>query len=299
MSAALIALALQLAAAPGSPPAESSSGEHKSLVEVVMDHIADSRTIELQTPWGPKYELTFPEWKIPIGARVLDISITKHVFWMWVSSLLLLAVVLMGTSRRKGDSVPAGPTNNIIETFVLFVRDDIAVRNMGEHLGQEFTPYLCTIFFFILFCGLVGVLPFTATATGNIAVTASLALCTFVLTQFAGMRSQGVVGYWAHLVPPGIPWWLYPLMIPAELLGLVTKPFALTIRLFANMVAGHVVILFLLGMVFVLGTTLVAPVGVLFALGIYLLELLVIFIQAYIFTILSAVFIGMAASHAH
>jgi F-type H+-transporting ATPase subunit a len=300
MSGALLALALQLgAASPQSPGESPKMGERKDLVGVVMDHIADSRTLEFQTPWGPKYEFAFPEWKIPIGSRVLDISITKHVFWMWFSSLLLLAVVLTGTSRRKGESVPKGPTNNIIETFVLFVRDDIAARNMDAHLAEEFTPYLCTIFFFILFCGLVGVLPFAATATGNIAVTASLALCTFVLTQFAGMRSQGVFGYWANLVPPGIPWWLYPLMIPAELLGLVTKPFALTIRLFANMVAGHVVILFLLGMVFVLGTVFVAPVGILFALGIYLLELLVILIQAYIFTILSAVFIGMAASHAH
>ena len=303
MNAALLAMALRLGAAVAAPAAapddKPRSEERPGLVEVVMDHIADSRTLDLQLPWGPKYELTFPEWKVPIGGKVLDLSITKHVFWMWVSSALLLLVVLIGTSRRRGQAVPKGPTNNIVETFVLFVRDDIALANMDEHLAHTYTPYLCSIFFFILFCGLVGVLPYAATATGNIAVTASLALCTFTLTQYAGMRSQGVVGYWANLVPPGIPWWLYPLMIPVEILGMFTKPFALTIRLFANMIAGHVVILFLLGMVFILGTQLVAPIGVAFALGIYLLELMVIFIQAYVFTILSAVFIGMAASHAH
>lgn len=299
MTATLLALALRLPLS-ATVPAESPHAEERhGLVEVVMDHIADSRTIDLQIPFGPKLEYTFPEWKIPIGDKFLDIGITKHVFWMWVSSLVLLAVVLLGTSRRKGEAVPKGPTNNIIETFVLFVRDDIALSNMDEHLAHIYTPYLCSVFFFILFCGLVGVLPYTATATGNIAVTASLALCTFVLTQYAGMRAQGVVGYWANLVPPGIPWWLYPLMIPVEILGMFTKPFALTIRLFANMIAGHVVILFLLGMVFILGTQLVAPIGVAFALGIYLLEILVIFIQAYVFTILSAVFIGMAASHGH
>ena len=233
-----------------------------------------------------------------MAGHVLDLSITKHVFWMWFSSLLLLAVVLASTRKRKGSAVPQGGAN-LIESFVLFVRDDVARKNMGHHEAEQYTPYLCSIFFFILFCGLVGVLPYTATATGNIAVTAALALCTFALTQYAGMRSQGVIGYWRNLVPPGIPWWLYPLMIPVELLGLFTKPFALTVRLFANMIAGHVVILFLLGMVFILGSQLVAPVSVAFALGIYLLELLVIFIQAYVFTILSAVFIGMAASHAH
>ncbi len=298
MTPAIVALTLRLGA--GAVPAEPAAAEeHKGLVEVVMDHISDSRTLDFQLPWGPKLEATFPEWKIPIGDKTLDLSITKHVFWMWISSFLLLLAVLSGTSRRKGEAVPKGPTNNLIETFVMFIRDEIALPNMGEHLAHSYTPYLCTIFFFILFCGLVGVIPYTATATGNIAVTASLALCTFVLTQYAGMRSQGVVGYWTHLIPPGIPWWLYPLMIPVELLGLLTKPFALTVRLFANMIAGHIVILFLLGMVFILGTQLVAPIGVAFALGIYLLEILVIFIQAYVFTILSAVFIGMAASHAH
>jgi F-type H+-transporting ATPase subunit a len=184
-----------------------------------------------------------------------------------------------------------------VEEVVLFVRG-IAVRGIGEHDADRYTPYLCTIFFFVLFCGLIGVLPFTATATGNIAVTASLAMCTFVLTQIAGMRSQGVIGYWTHLVPKGVPLWLYPLMIPVELLSLFTKPFALTVRLFANMIAGHLMILILLGLVFLLGSVFVAPISIALALGVYVLELLVIGVQALIFTLLSASFIGMA-SHSH
>ncbi|HEX9576991.1 MAG TPA: F0F1 ATP synthase subunit A, partial [Myxococcales bacterium] len=128
-------------------------------------------------------------------------------------------------------------------------------------------------------------------------VTVVLALCTFVVTQIAGMRAQGVVGYWTHLVPAGVPKWLYPVMLPVEILGLFTKPFALTVRLFANMVAGHIVIFFLIALT-VLISVYVVPVSIAFALGIFLLELFVALVQAYVFTMLSAVFIGMT-QHAH
>src|SRR5207237_9002481 len=127
--------------------------------------------------------------------------------------------------------------------------------------------------------------------------TVVLALFTFVVTQIAGMRAQGTVGYWAHLVPAGVPKWLFPLMLPVELLGLFTKPFALTVRLFANMVAGHIVIFFLIALT-VLISVYVTPVSVAFALGIFMLELFVGLVQAYVFTILSAVFIGLT-QHAH
>ena len=273
-------------------------GHSPSVVDVVMDHITDSRVIEFQNPLGRgKFEFEFPEWKVQVGNHTLDLTPTKHVFWMWVACALLLLVVFAAMAGAKAGEVHTG-LGNILETFVLFIRDEIALPNMGEHAGEAYTPYLCTIFFFVLFCGLLGVLPFAATATGNIAVTATLALLTFALTQVAGMRGQGVIGYWTHLVPPGVPWWLYPIVLPVELLGLVTKPFALTVRLFANMIAGHLVILFLLGIIFIVGSALVAPISVAFALGIYLLELVVILIQAYIFTLLSATFIGMAA-HPH
>src|SRR5438876_1014858 len=160
--------------------------------------------------------------------------------------------------------------------------------------------------FFILFMNLTGLLPIPAiagkfpgisTATGNLGVTVVLALFTFVVTQIAGMRAQGPIGYWAHLVPAGVPKWLFPIMVPVEVLGLFTKPFALTVRLFANMVAGHIVIFFLIALT-VLISPFIAPVSVAFALGIYLLELFVALVQAYVFNMLSAVFIGMT-QHAH
>jgi F-type H+-transporting ATPase subunit a len=304
---AALCLAAALSAEPTAEP------EHKGVVDVVLDHVTDSRTIEFQMPWGPKYEFTPPEWKVRLGSHALDLSITKHVFFMWVAMLLLLAVVLPASRKRAPDEAPAGMAG-AIEEVVLFVRG-IAVRGIGEHDADRYTPYLCTIFFFVLFCGLIGVLPFTATATGNIAVTASLAICTFVLTQIAGMRGQGVVGYWTHLVPKGIgpsglprtlgAWLvlpfqlaLYVIMLLVELVGLFTKPFALTVRLFANMIAGHLMILILLGLVFLLGSVFVAPVSIALALFVYVLELLVIGVQALIFTLLSATFIGMA-SHSH
>jgi F-type H+-transporting ATPase subunit a len=226
--------------------------------------------------------------------KVFDLSISKHVIWMWVAAGLLILAFGYATARRS--IVPKG-FYSLLESFVLFVRDEIAVKNIGEHHAHHYVGYLCTAFFFILFMNLVGLLPWGASATGNLSVTVVLALCTFVVTQVAGMRGQGVVGYWMHLVPAGVPKWLYPIMVPVEILGLFTKPFALTVRLFANMVAGHIVILFLLALTVILSVY-VAPVSVLFALGIFMLELFVALVQAYVFTMLSALFIGMA-SHAH
>ena len=237
-----------------------------------------------------------------IGAHHIDISITKHVINMWIAAGILL--LLLAAAVRRRAMVPKGGYN-LVETFVLFVRDEIAAKNIGHH-AELYTPYLCSAFFFILFMNLAGLLPIPAiagkfpgisTATGNLGVTVVLALFTFVITQIAGMRAQGAVGYWAHLVPAGVPKWLFPIMVPVEVLGLFTKPFALTVRLFANMVAGHIVIFFLIALT-VLISPLIAPVSVAFALGIYLLELFVALVQAYVFTMLSAVFIGMT-QHAH
>jgi F-type H+-transporting ATPase subunit a len=288
---------LALVAVLGSEPAEPAEGKH-DVVSVVMEHITDSRTIDLQLPWplSRKLEFTPPEWKVQLGSLTLDLSITKHVFWMWVAAALM-ALLFIGAGRRKReDEVPTGFAG-AMEALVKFVRDT-AIESIGEHDADRYVPYLCSVFFFVLVCGLVGVFPFTSTATSNIAVTASLAICTFVLTQIAGMRAQGVVGYWTHLVPAGVPWPLYPIMIVVEVLGLFTKPFALTVRLFANMNAGHIVILVLLGLIFMMNSQAVALVSVPFALGVYGLELLIIGIQAYIFMLLSATFIGLVV-HGH
>jgi F-type H+-transporting ATPase subunit a len=281
-------------AAPGAHGARRHPGEHGGdakeeggVAEDIFHHVAD----EVWVPLG--------FW---IGAHHVDLSITKHVINMWIAAGILL--LLLASAVRRRALVPKG-SYNLVETFVVFVRDEIAVKNIGEHASQ-YTPYLCSAFFFILFMNLTGLLPIPAiagkfpgisTATGNLGVTVVLALFTFVVTQIAGMRAQGAIGYWMHLVPAGVPKWLFPIMVPVEVLGLFTKPFALTVRLFANMVAGHIVIFFLIALT-VLISPFVAPVSVAFALGIYMLEIFVALVQAYVFTMLSAVFIGMT-QHAH
>ena len=160
-------------------------------------------------------------------------------------------------------------------------------------------PFFLTVFFFILFCNLIGLIPYSATPTGNISVTAALALCTFVVVQVAGIANNGLFGYFKSLVPSGMPLWLLPMMVPIEILGLFSKPFALCIRLFANMIAGHVAILVFLGLIIMLQNYLIAPFSVGFAAAIYLLEIFIAFIQAFIFTLLSALFISMAAHPDH
>ncbi len=198
-------------------------------------------------------------------------------------------------------SAPRGILQNMLETVVLYVRDEIARPNLGAKTDR-YLPYLLTVFFFILTANLLGLVPFGATATANITVTAVLALFTFFITQFAGTKD-----YWMHVLnPPGIPWFVKPILVPIEILGLFTKPFALAVRLFANMTAGHLVILNLVGLIFIVGAMSEAAgyataVPALFlTLFVYALEVLVAFIQAYVFTILSALFIGMAtAEHEH
>jgi F-type H+-transporting ATPase subunit a len=226
----------------------------------------------------------------------LDMTPTKHVVVMWISALLVVLVVL-GAVRKKA-LVPRG-LYNFVEVLVSFVRNEIAAKNIGEKDGDRFVPYLVTAFFFILFMNLFGLVPWSATATANLSVTVAMALFTFVVTQFAAIKSMGLGGFLAHLtggVPKSLAW-LWPIMIPVEILGLFTKPFALTVRLFANMVAGHFVILALLGLIFALGSPLVAVASVPMALAIFMLEIFVAFVQAYIFTMLSALFIGAGLAH--
>jgi F-type H+-transporting ATPase subunit a len=277
-------------AAPGAghkAEGEKAEDEEKaSIAEHIFHHVED----EVVVPIG--------FW---VGARYIHLDITKHVINMWIAAGLLLIVV--GLGARKRALIPKGGYN-LLETLVMFVRDEIAAKNIGHQAGL-YTNYLCSVFFFILFMNLTGLLPVPrfggfpgiSTATGNLSVTVVLALFTFVLTQIAGMRAQGALGYWLHLVPSGVPKALWPLMFVIEFFGLFTKPFALTVRLFANMVAGHIVIFFLIALTLFISVY-VAPVSVAFALGIFLLEIFVGLVQAYVFTILSALFIGMT-QHAH
>lgn len=223
-----------------------------------------------------------------------EMPITMHVLMMWISAGLLIAILPF--LARAWPLVPSG-LRNLLEVFVIFIRDELVLPNTGEE-GRPYLPYFLTVFFFILTVNLLGMIPGAATATGNISVTAALSLCTLGLINFAGIRKYGVVHHFQNFVPHGLPVWLVPLMLPLELIGLLTKSFALCIRLFANMIAGHVVILAFLSLIFLFSSVYIAPASVAAAAGLGLLEVFVAFLQAYIFTLLSSIFVG-ASLHPH
>ncbi|MFA6947002.1 MAG: F0F1 ATP synthase subunit A [Pedobacter sp.] len=232
-----------------------------------------------------------------MNTRPLDISITKNVVSLLISVTVLLFVFIgiANAYKKREGKAPKG-LQSILEPIIIFVRDDIAKPQLG-HKYKGFMPYLLTVFFFVWLNNLLGLIPFFpggANLTGNIAVTMMLALCTFILTTVNGNKN-----YWGHVFTPHVPWWLYPLMIPVEIIGLFTKPIALMIRLFANITAGHILILSLISLIFILKSVLVAGIAVPFVLFISVIELVVGFIQAFIFTILSALFIGMAVEEKH
>jgi F-type H+-transporting ATPase subunit a len=229
--------------------------------------------------------------------QIINLSITKNVASMILSSVILL-FVLFRTRRsyRNIKSAPKG-VQSFLEPIILFVREDIIKSNIGPKY-EKYTMFLLTVFFFILINNLLGLTPGAANVTGNISVTFVLSMFTFFIITFSANK-----GYWKHLIkPPGTPVALLPIMIPIEIFGVFTKPFALMIRLFANITAGHIIIFSLISLIFVASNNgenvvagwSVAPISVLFVLFIFLIEILVAFLQAYIFTLLSAVFIGLA-----
>jgi F-type H+-transporting ATPase subunit a len=186
---------------------------------------------------------------------------------------------------------------NLLEIFVVFVRDEIALPNMGPG-GLKYLPYLLTTFFFILVMNLLGLIPYGATSTSNISVTAALAFIAFIMIQVAAIRAEGVKHYVAHLTG-GVHWSLWPIMIPVEILGLFTKPFALCMRLFANMNGGHIVLLALVGIILLFRSSVIAPLPVLFGVGVMILEIFVAFLQAYIFIMLTSLFMGFGMQTEH
>lgn len=291
----LVALFLTLPATATLYASDAKSEGDKEKFDV-MHHILDAHTLDFE-PFG---EIHLPQWQpIQIGGLTIDLSPTRHVVMMWIASLLLIALMISVGAQYRAMKTPRAPKGlaNMVEAVVQFIRDDIARPNIGHHY-ERFLPYLLTVFFFILFCNLLGLVPFAATATGNIAVTLTLATFTFLLTQYAGIRENGVGGWLAHLTG-GAPPALWLIMIPVEIVSLFVKPFALTMRLFANMTAGHIVIIVLISLIFIFKSFVIAPVSVIFTLAIYCLELFVAFMQAYIFTMLSSVFIGLAMTHEH
>ncbi|MCU0441217.1 MAG: F0F1 ATP synthase subunit A [Bacteroidia bacterium] len=225
-------------------------------------------------------------------SNITDLSITKNVASMMVSMLFLFLIFFSVAAgyKKRGIGAPKG-LQSWLEPIILFVRDEIARPNLGENY-KKYMPYLLTVFFFIWMNNVLGLVPFFpggANVTGNIAVTLVLALFTFIITSFSGTKT-----YWGHVFTPHVPLWLYPLMIPVEIIGLFTKPFALMIRLFANITAGHILVLSLVCLIFIFKSMSVAGVSVPFVVFISVIEMLVAFIQAFIFTILSALYIGMA-----
>jgi len=266
---------------------------------MIFRHTADSHVLELPI---------IGEVHLPTGWMLfgVDISPTRHVVFMLLAALLVLGTVWYAAWRvqqrqRQGKS-PQG-FGAAIEAVALFVRDDIAIANIG-HNGAKFAPYILTLFFFVLYCNLLGLIPYGSTPTGNIVVTATLAILTFLITEISGFFTLGPKGYLKTIVfvPPGMHGLgavaMAGLMTPIELISKLVKPFALCLRLFANMTAGHFVILALLGLIFIFANWAVAVGSVAFVLFMMLLELLVAFLQAYIFALLTSVFIGML-QHEH
>ena len=274
-------------AAADTAAAAGAHEESDNLFTHLLRHVQDAH--EIETPFG-RFDL--PHLQL-FG---VDMSLTKHVVFLWVAAVVLIIALAVAARKNKRQTVPTG-FGNLVEIFVVFVRDEIAIPNMGEG-GIKYLPYLLTTFFFILLMNLLGLVPYGASATGNVSVTAGLAIIAYIMIQASAIRAQGLGHYFAHFTG-GVHWILWPIMVPIEILGTFTKAFALCVRLFANMTAGHIVIVSLLGLIFVfgklspaLGYTVSVP-SVLFTLGIDLLELFVAFLQAYIFTMLTSLFMGL------
>jgi len=262
---------------------------------MIFEHTADSHVVEL--PFG------LGEWHLPTGWTLfgIDVSPTRHVVFMGVAAICVLLAVLVAKGsivKRHREGRAPGGFGTAIEAMVIFIRDDVVLPAMG-HDGEKYLPYILTLFFFILFCNFFGLVPWGATPTGNLAVTGALALISFVVIEVSGMVALGPKGYLKTIVmvPPGMHGFgavaMAFILTPIEIIGKLVKPFALCLRLFANMTGGHFVILSLLGLIFIFASWAVAGASVALILFMMCLELLVALLQAYIFSLLTSVFIGM------
>ncbi len=283
-------------------------GHELDIGEVLLHHTADAWSVNFE----PLFTLHLPRWPdLHIGSFTVNLSPTKHVFFMFVAAALVFLTMRLAARQlerqRAGEKPPHGFAN-AIEAFVLFVRNEIAIANIG-HDGAKFAPLIMALFFFILYANVLGLVPWGSTATGNLAVTGALAILVFFVVEISGFLKLGPGGYMRTIFPkmPGLTGVggvvLSVAMAPIELLGKLVKPFALAVRLFGNMTAGHFVILSLFGIIFLFGHLAVWNwgIGILTAalvVGILMLELIVAFLQAYVFALLSAVFIGLM-QHEH
>ncbi|MEX0721725.1 MAG: F0F1 ATP synthase subunit A [Balneolaceae bacterium] len=237
---------------------------------------------------------------------IIDFSITSHLIYFWLGMGLAVLITIAAANRYKAgvgrDVEPKGAMQNLFEVLFVFIRDDVARGNIDDAKSDKYVPFLFTMFMGIAFMNLFGLLPWAATATADLTVTATLAIITFFVTQFSGTKD-----YWGHIFWfPGVPGWVRFILTPVEILGMFTKPFALAIRLFANMLSGKIMIIAILGLIFIFADLFgsvagygVSVVSVLLTVVLYALKVFVGLLQAYIFTLLSAVFIGMAAEDIH
>jgi F-type H+-transporting ATPase subunit a len=283
--------------------------EHFAPGDYITPHISDSHCMELPSSWKiwELHEVALPRWApIHIGSLELDMSPTKHVVFLLIGATIVALVMIFAAAAHTRQVQKGGPRKgfaSVIEVLVLYIRNQVALPNLGPH-GEGYAPYILTLFFFILTLNLLGLIPFGSTATGNISVTATLALITFIVVETAGIRANGIgylntIFYWNKDLPMVMRVPMFILMTPIELAGKFTKPFALAIRLLANMTAGHIVVLALIGLVFAFKSYYLGAVPVLAAVAIMMLELFVSFLQAFIFSLLASVFIGQMREGHH
>ena len=309
MRVRLGSLILAVVALAGAPAASRAQGGPEPRRDInILEHLGNSHRIELPY-WKPPYNypLDLPRFAlVHLGRLTLDFSITKHLVFMMLAAMIA-ALVLWYTAHAVARAQAAGrPPRGFaaaMEAIVLYVRQEVILPNVGPH-GEGYVNYLLTVFFFLLACNLFGLLPWGATATSNIAVTGAMAFLSLCVIEISGMHALGLKGYLGTIfyLPPGLPTWMRPVMLiimtPIEIIGKLAKPFALAVRLFANMTAGHVVLLALIGLTFLFQSYLVGIGASFLATGVMLLELFVAFLHAYIFTLLTSVFIGlMRAEH--
>jgi F-type H+-transporting ATPase subunit a len=320
--ALLLALGLALfadttSAQEHAPPPPAAAQEHdaapakkpKGPADILMPHLTDSKHFEY--PCLHSWEewachVTLPSWPVHVGSMTLDMGPTKHSMWLLISAIVVATILLLTARAHKRHSHTAGHPKGFaagLEAVILYLRNEIYLPVLGGHGGEKYVPFCLSLFFFIAVCNLFGLMPYGSTATGNLAVTASLALITFAMIEIAGMKAlgKGYIGtiiYWPHDMSLALKLPLTLIMTPIEIISKFTKPFALTVRLFANMVAGHVIILSLIGLIFLFGWAVALP-SIAMALFIMVLETLVVFVQAFIFSLLAAVFIGQIRTAHH
>jgi F-type H+-transporting ATPase subunit a len=300
---AVLAAPASFASAQNTPEPVKTEAAAQEKTDIITPHITDSHHLEV--PF--KGEVELPRWApVHIGKYAIDMSPTKLVVMLWIAAslcLITMGIAAWGARKQQEAGGHVRGFSGAMQAVVLYVRNEVVIPNVGPH-GEHFAPFVLTLFFFILFANMLGLIPYGATATGNISVTATLAVITFIVIEVASMVALGkgyinTVVYWPHDMSFPMKAGMTLIMTPVELISHFTKPFALAIRLFANMTAGHVVLLAFISLIFTFHSWALAGVPVLMGVGVSLLEVMVALVQAFIFALLASVFIGLGRQAAH